>query len=85
MESADCPSSLPTLPGDVVDKILDLVKQSWRDRPRMLAKDEVSTCIIIESSDIVTDGAHAMGHDKGTSSTLAGMSPWWRLSDPMIW
>ena len=48
MESADCPSSLPTLPGDVVDKILDLVKQSWRDRPRMLAKDEVSTCIVIE-------------------------------------
>ena len=85
MDSADCSSSLPTLPGDVVDKVLDLVKQSWRDRPRMLAKDEVSTCINIASSDIITLGAHAVGRDQRSSSTLAGISPWGRLSDTMSW
>lgn len=38
---ADCSGRLPTLPSDVVDKILELVKQSWRGRPRMAAKNEV--------------------------------------------
>ena len=42
MSFADCSGRLPTLPSDVVDKILELVKQSWRERPRMAAKDEVS-------------------------------------------
>lgn len=40
--AADSPGKLPTLPSDILDNILGLVKQSWRARPQVLAKDEVS-------------------------------------------
>ena len=40
---ADCQGSSPALPSDIVDRILDVVKDQWRARPQMQAKDEVST------------------------------------------
>ena len=46
---ADCPGNLPSLPSDVVDRILSLVKEQWRARPEMRAKDEVSRRILLDT------------------------------------